>query len=86
MNPFLKAVQDKAWDVKDVCDTLEPRKLSAGDESTLRSVHRDKRKRGGGDADDGEPEQAEAPRVQSITGNGNVQAGGLTLVGGDHAD
>lgn len=67
MNEHLRAVQDAAWSLKDVCDDLAPRKLSANDIATLQSVLRDlgrleaklvgirdKRKRGG-DAD--EPEQ-----------------------------
>lgn len=64
MNADLQAVQDKAWDLKDACDDLAARKLSANDIATLQSVKRDlgrleaklvgirdKRKRGGSDDD-----------------------------------
>lgn len=70
MNADLQAVQDKAWDLKDACDDLAARKLSANDVATLQSVKRDlcrleaklvgirdKRKRGG--SEDEQPESAE---------------------------
>lgn len=41
MNPNLLSVQDKAWSIKDICDSLEPRKLSQADLATLDSIGRD---------------------------------------------
>ncbi len=41
MNEYLQAVQDAAWNLKDLCDDLAPRKLSERDAAALQSVQRD---------------------------------------------
>lgn len=87
MNKDLEAVQDAAWLLKDLCDDLAPRKLSAGDLATLQSVKRDlgrlenklvgirdKRKRGGAEDHDEPTEQAAAPTPLFSQPNGGSHA------------
>lgn len=41
MHKTLLALQDDAWNLKDLCDELAPRSLSAGDVAAIESVRRD---------------------------------------------
>lgn len=44
VNPKLQAVQDEAWDMKELCDELDTRRLYVTDEAALEAVLRDMRR------------------------------------------